>query len=217
VLDGSAELGFANANDQAVFSEAGKILYEDEQNLFGESVAYFLPTGSTTFVDREEDGHRNGPDRLHRVHVYMSRRSGIDASRWLQDSSANLASLEAVQKWKLHLPEPYDNTRPAPPAPGVSHTVGQDRLNIAVAEVAFENARTAKDFFAGSAFKKVLASQASYIDALGAYRVSGFYTFVRDRVITAAGVRGSNAAALIDNLGANNQLTADIRARFVSA
>jgi hypothetical protein len=126
--------------NQAVFSEDGKILYEDEQNLFGESVAYFLPTGSTTFVDREEDGHRNGPDRLHRVHVYMSRRPGIDASRWLQDSS----------------------------------------------------------------------------DALDAYRVSGFYTFVRDRVLTAAGVRGSHTAALIDHLGANNQLTADIRARFVS-
>ena len=60
VLDGSAELGFANAQDQAIFAEAGKILYEDEHNLFGEAIAYFLPTGSTTFVDHEEDGQRNG-------------------------------------------------------------------------------------------------------------------------------------------------------------
>jgi hypothetical protein len=62
VLDGSAELGFASAQDQAVFAEAGKILYEDERNLFGEAIAYFLPTGSTTLVDREADGQRNGAD-----------------------------------------------------------------------------------------------------------------------------------------------------------
>jgi hypothetical protein len=191
------------------------MLYDDEHNLFGESIAYFLPTGSITFVDREEGGQRNGPDRLHRVHVYMSRRPGIDASAWLRDSSAELASMGAVQKWKLHLPQPYDNARPAPPSPAVSHTVGPDRLHVAIAEVAFENARTARNFFAGSAFKKVLAAQATYIDAIGAYRVSGFHTFVRDGVLTAAGVRGSHAAALIDRFGAENQLAAQVREGFV--
>jgi hypothetical protein len=217
VLDGSAELGFANAADQALFAEAGKILYEDEHNLFAEAIAYFLPTGSTTFVDREEDGLRNGPDRLHRVHVYMSRRSGIDASQWLRDTSADLASLDAVQKWKLHLPEQYDNAHPAPPSPYVDHTVGSDRLHLAVAEVAFENARVAREFFASGAFRKVLSAQARYLDSLGAYLVSGFYTFVRDGRATPAGIRGSRAAELIDTLGAVNQLTPAVRSRFVQA
>jgi EthD domain len=217
VLDGSAELGFANAEDQAVFADAGKILYEDEHNLFGEAVAYFLPTGSTTFVDREEDGQQNGSDRLHRVHVYMSRRPGNDSTQWLRDSSADLACLDAIQKWKLHLPEPYDNAHPAPPSPDVDHEVGPDRLHLAVAEVAFENARVARDFFAGAAFKKVLAAQAKHVDAIGAYRVSGFYTFVRDGVATPAGIRGSSAAKLIDDLGAANQLTTAVRQRFVQA
>ena len=217
VLDGSAELGFANAQDQATFAEAGKILYEDEHNLFGEAIAYFLPTGSTTFVDREEDGQRNGPDRLHRVHIYMSRRPGNDATQWLHDTSADLATLDIIQKWKLHLPEPYDNSHPAPPSPDVDHTVGPDRLHLAVAEVAFENARVARDFFAGAAFKKVLSTQAKHIDALGTYLVSGFYTFVRDGKATVAGIRGSRQAQLIDDLGAANQLTPAVRARFVRA
>jgi hypothetical protein len=217
VLDGSAELGFANAQDQAIFAEAGKILYEDEHNLFGEAIAYFLPTGSTTFVDREEDGHRNGPDRLHRVHVYMSRRPGNDAVQWLRDSSANLASLDVIQKWKLHLPEPYDNAHPAPPSPDVDHTVGADRLHLAVAEVAFENARVARDFFASAAFKRVLATQVKHLDAIGAYLVSGFYTFVRDGLATPAGIRGSRPAELIEILGAVNQLTPAVRERFVQA
>jgi EthD domain len=217
VLDGSAELGFANAEDQNAFAEAGKILYDDERNLFGEAIAYFLPTGSTTFVDREEDGVRNGPDRLHRIHVYMSRRPGIDATQWLNDTSADLATLDVIQKWKLHLPQPYDNAHPAPPSADVDHTVGSDRLHLAVAEVAFENARVARDFFAGVAFKKVFAAQAKYVDAIGAYLVSGFYTFVRDGVATPAGIRGSRGAELIDTLGAGNQLTPAVRERFVQA
>lgn len=217
ILDGSAELGFANTEDQNTFAEAGKILYDDERNLFGEAIAYFLPTGSITFVDREENGLRNGPDRLHRVHVYMSRRPGIDATQWLKDSSAELATHDSIQKWKLHLPEPYDNAHPAPPSPEVDHVVGPDRLHLAVAEVAFENARVARDFFAGAAFKNVLAAQATYIDAVGAYLVSGFYTFVRDGVATPAGIRGSRGAELIDALGAVNQLNADIRQRFLRA
>ena len=217
VLDGSAELGFANAEDQGAFAEAGKILYDDERNLFGEAIAYFLPTGSTTFVDREEDGVRNGPDRLHRIHVYMSRRPGIDATQWLNDTSADLATLDVIQKWKLHLPQPYDNAHPAPPSADVDHTVGSDRLHLAVAEVAFENARVARDFFAGVAFKKVFAAQAKYVDAIGAYLVSGFYTFVRDGVATPAGIRGSRGAELIDTLGAGNQLTPAVRERFVQA
>lgn len=217
LLDGSAELGFANVEDQALFAEAGKVLYEDEHNLFGEAIAYFLPRGSTTFVDREEDGQQNGRDRLHRVHVYMSRRAGRDAAQWLRDSSADLASLDVIQKWKLHLPEPYDNAHPAPPSPDVDHTVGPDRLHLAVAEVAFENARVARDFFAGAAFKKVLSAQAKHIDAIGAYLVSGFYTFVRDGIATTAGIRGSRAAELIDNLGAANQLTPSVREQFLRA
>jgi len=214
VLDGSAELGFASLEDQALFSAASHALYEDEHNHFSETVAYVLPAGSRTLVDREEDGLRNGPDRLHRVHVYMNRKSGDDATAWLQDSSAELAGCPSVQKWKLHLPQPYDNARPAPPSPDVDHVVEADRLNLAIAEVGFENARTAREFFDGRAFQKVLTAQSRHLDAIGAYLVTGVYTFVRDGVLTAAGLRGSRPAEIIDTMGAANQLTPDIAQRF---
>jgi hypothetical protein len=210
VLDGSAELGFASEEDQAAFAKAGTILYGDEANFIGEAVAYSLPSGSMTFVDREEDGTRNGLDRFHRVHVYMNRKQGADAARWLSDTSAELSRHELVQKWKLHLPEPYSNERPAPPSPNVSHFVEDDRKNVAVAEVAFKSARTAREFFSYSGFQKMLASQERYIDALGAYLVTGFYTFVRDGQPTAAGVRGSRPAELIEAAGAANQLVPDV-------
>ena len=214
ILDGSAELGFASEARQQIFGAASPILYADERNLFSEAIAYVLPTGSLTMVDREEDGARNGPDRLHRVHVYMNRKPGTDAERWLADSSASLAADPAVQKWKLHLPLPYDNAHPAPPSPDVGHSVEADRVNLAVAEVAFENARAAATFFTGACFQKMLRRQARHLDAMGAYLVTGFYTFVRDGVCTTAGLRGSRAAELIDRVGAANQLGPDIAARF---
>lgn len=214
VLDGSAELGFASEADQARFAEASTILYADERNLFSEAVAYPLPTGSVTFVDREEDGCRNGADRLYRVHVYMNRRPGQDPSKWLANTSADLASLDVVQKWKLHLPTPYDNANPAPPSPDVGHFVEDERLNLAVVEVAFENARVANEFFSGRVFQKMLAAQARHIDALGAYLVTGFYTFVRDGRPTLAGLRGSRSAELIDTIGAANQFAPQIMDRF---
>jgi hypothetical protein len=217
ILDGSAELGFANLEDQATFAEAGTILYGDEANFVGEAVAYALPNGSQTYVDREEDGIRNGPDRYHRVHVYMNRKPGTDASVWLAETSAELAQFEAIQKWKLHLPEPYSNDRPAPPSPNVEHVVEEDRLNLAIAEVAFTSARAAREFFATPAFQKVLANQAQHIDALGAYLVSGFYTFVRDGRPTTAGLRGSRAAELIEAAGAANQLEQAVVSMFTQA
>jgi hypothetical protein len=37
-------------------------------------------------------------------------------------------------------PEAYSNQRPAPPSPNVEHIVEEDRLNLAIAEVAFTSA-----------------------------------------------------------------------------
>ncbi len=214
-LDGSAELGFSSLEDQAAFAAASTILYADEFNLFSEAVAYNLPAGSITYVDREEDAIRNGLDRYHRVHVYLTRKAGTDADGWLRASSAGLARDPAVQKWKLHLPEAYDNAHPAPPSLDVGHEVEDDRLNLAVIEVAFVNARAAREFFATPGFQKMLAEQAAHLDAIGAYLVTGFYTFVRGGHPTPAGIRGSRQAELIDQIGAANQLVPDVARRFV--
>jgi hypothetical protein len=213
-LDGSAELGFASPEDQAVFAEAGTILYGDEANFIGEAVAYTLPTGSRTLVDREEDGTRNGADLLHRVHVYMSRKSGADANAWLTETGREFAKDPAIRKLKLHLAEPYDNEHPAPPSPNVDHLVDPDRLDLAVAEVAFVSARTAREFFEGARFRKTLREQSRYLNALGAYLVTGFYTFMRDGRPTPAGIRGSRQAELIDKVGAANQLHSAVTRLF---
>jgi hypothetical protein len=197
-----------------VFAEAGTILYADEANFIGEAVAYNLPNGSLTLVDKDENATRNGADPFHRIHVYMSRKPGPDTTAWLTETSTALAKHEAVIKWKLHLPEPYDNNNPAPPSPDVEHRVEADRLNLAVAEIAFASPLAAKALFSSPTFKEVLGEQVRYVDAIGIYLVTGFYTFVRDGRPTLAGLRGSRPAELITTLGAVNQLDDRVAARF---
>jgi hypothetical protein len=213
-LDGSAELGFANLAEQAIFAQAGTILYADEANFIGEAVAYNLPNGSITFVDRDADPARNGADPFHRIHLYMSRKPGQDSASWLTETSSALAQHDAVVKWKLHLPDAYDNLHPAPPSPNVDHVVGPDRLNLAVAEIAFASPLAATSLFSSALFKDVLGEQAHHVDALGVYLVTGFYTFVRDGQPTLAGLRGSRAAELITSMGAANQCDAAVMATF---
>jgi hypothetical protein len=215
-LDGSAELGFANLEEQAIFADAGKILYSDEANFIGEAVAYNLPNGSLTLVDRDDDAHRNGPDPFHRIHVYMSRQPGETTSSWLRETSMALARHDSVVKWKLHLPDPYDNDRPAPPSPNVDHTVGHDRLNLAVAEIAFTSPLAARSLFASQQFKEVHDEQFQHVNAVGVYLVTGVYTFVRDGQATLAGLRGSRSAQLIKALGAVNQLEKGVTSMFVA-
>jgi hypothetical protein len=60
----------------------------------------------------------------------------------------------------------------------------------------------------------VLGSQAEHIDALGAYLVTGSYTFVRDGHPTTAGLRGSRPAELIEVMGATNQLEQAVTSMF---
>jgi hypothetical protein len=116
---------------------------------------------------------------------------------------------------KLHLPEVYNNDRPAPPSPNVDHTVDDDRLRLAVAEVAFENARVARQFFATEVFQSALRGQAAHLTAITAFVVTGVYTYVRDGHPTTAGLRGSSQAELIDTMGAANQLEPGIADLFV--
>src|SRR5260370_40738001 len=72
VLDGAAEIGFADIGGQNRYAEASPVLFGDLFHLFEHIVAYSLPQGSHTLVDREADGIPNGPDRLYRLHLHLN-------------------------------------------------------------------------------------------------------------------------------------------------
>lgn len=212
-LDGGVEIGFASKADQDVFNAASHILFADEQNMFAATVAYALPNGSRTLVDRIADPIPNGDDGFDRIHVHFGA-AGDDAhafGTFMTEFARTLAADPAVLKLRLHLPDRYDNAEPAPPAPNVDHLVPAERALIAVIELAFESPPARRAFFESDIFVGTQAAQKANIAHVQAFAVSGVYTYVRDKQLTTAGLRGSCQAQLIERLGANNQVADDVR------
>ena len=183
-LDGGVEIGFHSAEDQALFNEACPILFADEQNMFAATVAYALPTGSATLVDRVAEPTPNADDGLDRIHVHLG--AAHDDATAFRDRLASLAQAlagdEAVLKVRLHLPEAYDNTKPAPPAPNVSHDVPDDRRLIAILELAFASPLDRRTFYASDRFAQAGAGLGEHVAHASAFAVSGVYTYVREVV-----------------------------------
>ncbi len=213
VLDGGVEIGFASAADQEIFNAACPILFADEQNMFAATVAYALPQGSRTLVDRIANPVPNGGEGIDRLHVHfgIGDTDAAGFADFMTQFAQTLAADPAVLKLRLHLPERYDNADPAPPAPDVAHTVPPEREQVAILELAFETPMTRRRFFASDRFTATIDGQKAHIGHVAAFAVSGVYTYVRDGELTVAGLRGSRPAQLIERLGAANQVQDDVR------
>lgn len=212
VLDGMVEIGFASASDQATFKVASPLLFSDEQNIFDESVAYDLPDGSTTFVDRLVDPVPNGAVTIDSAHLHFQARRESDKGfeAYMADYAESLSTLVDVLKVRLHLPSPHDNAEPSPPAPDVEHAVPRARVSLAMIEIAFADPLTRRRVLATPAFEKLQAGQAQHVGRIAAFRTSGIHTYIRDGELTTAGLRGSRAAELIRALGAINQVQPEV-------
>lgn len=211
-LDGGVEIGFASAQDQQRFQEASPILFSDEQNMFEETLAYDLPEGSSTVLNRCNDDRHNGADLFDRLHLHVSPRESLeDLHRYLAtDFQDLLVKADGVLKVRLHLCSPFINDGAHPPAPNVLHTATGARQELAMIEVAFESPVARRRFFNSEQFASSLPGQSAHIAQLKAFAVSGVYTYVSNGLLTTAGLRGSRAAELIEYLGAINQLSPDV-------
>ena len=213
-LDGAVEIGWSSEDDQAAFQQAAHILFSDEQNVFQETAAYSLPSGSTTVVDREADPVRNGADRFDRLHVHFSPAEGQAerlARHLVETFGPRAAASPEVVKVRVHAPEPHDNSTPNPPAPDVEHTVADPRVRLVVLEIAFTDPLARRRFTSSAAHRQTLEEHADLVAAATAFPVSGVFTFVRDGALTTAGLRGSRVAELITDLAAANQVSDEVR------
>ncbi len=213
ILDGGVEIGFADARDQQVFDAASSILFSDEQNMFAATVAYALPHGSRTLVDRIAEPNPNGNDGFDRMHVHLGIGDTDPAAfaTFVTSLAETLAADPALLRVRLHLPDAYDNADPAPPAPAVAHTVPPERERLAILDLSFANPLARRAFFASDRFRATMDGQKAHIGHATAFAVSGMYTYVRDGRLTLAGLRGSRSAQLIERLGAINQVADDVR------
>lgn len=212
-LDGGVEIGFESAADQKQFQEASPILFSDEQNMFDETLAYALPQGSLTLTNSLADERFNGTDTFDRIHIHFSPRESLAQLHAYLKSNLGplLAASDEVVKVGLHLCEPFENDGQHPPAPNVAHFATPVRADLAVMEIAFSSPLARRRFFQSDVFQNTLAEQSRHIAQLKAFAVSGLYTYVRDKSLTTAGLRGSRAAELIEYLGAVNQVQPDVQ------
>jgi hypothetical protein len=214
-LDGAVEIGFGSEEKQQRFKAASHLLFSDEQNVFAETLAYDLPQGSQTLVDVFSDPIPNATQTVDRMHVHFH--PAHDDERAFRNFMNNefaavLASDPAVLKLRLHLPRPYDNEKPNPPAPNVAHHAPPDRVALAMMEIVFASPLARRQFFLAPQFQSTLAGQKQHFRHASPFAVTGVFTYVRNDELTLAGLRGSRTAQLVERLGAVNQDSSSIRA-----
>jgi hypothetical protein len=210
-FDGIAELTFKTVQDRETWFKAAAILMDDEHNLFRKAIGYVAdPGNSRTYVDRIEVGDPNGSQGVIKYHVMLRQQGNNvrDFRRYLTETfAAAVARSEHVHKFRLHLFEPPDTSRPD--AAGVSHSDPPEQLYQAAYEIAFRSGLEREAFFA-SAYAAVTKDLARHVSQVTAFPERSGYAFVYNGRMTLAGRRGSRTAELIAALGATNQVRDDI-------
>ena len=219
-FDGIAELTFRSVADRQTWFDAAGILMDDEHNIFSKAIGYVTEQGnSTTYVDGIEVGDPNGNLDVIKFHVLVRQSPGVssaDFRRYMTDSfAANVARSSKVLKFRLHLFEPPDISRPD--AAGVVHYEPPEKQYQGGYEIAFRNKLDMEHFFASGEYAEAVREQARYVKQVSPFPERAAYTFVYNGQMTLAGQRGSRTAELITDLGATNQLRADIHDLVVGA
>ena len=216
-FDGIAELTFRSIEDRQAWLTAAAILMDDEHNLFRKAIGYLTGSGnSRTYVDRIEDGAPNGSQGVQKYHVMLKMTGPVeDTARsdefrlYLTGTfAASVSRSDHVLKFRLHLFEPPDVSRP--PAAGVEHADPPERLVQAAFEIAFRSAVERELFFSSQAYRDAVKDLARFVRQFIPFPERTGYTFVYDGRMTLAGRRGSRTAECITSIGATNQLRDDI-------
>jgi hypothetical protein len=210
---GIAELTFRSPEDRQTWFQAASILMADEHNIFSKAIGYVTnPGNSKTYVDRIEAGAPNGRLGIVKFHVMVKQREDVSVEAFrkhlTESFAATVANNDLVLKFRLHLFEPPDVSRPD--AAGVAHSEAPEKQYRAAFEIAFKNRLDMETFFASEAYAAAVKDQATYVRQVSAFPERDPYTFVYHGKMTLTGQRGSRTAELITNIGAINQLQDDI-------
>jgi alkylhydroperoxidase/carboxymuconolactone decarboxylase family protein YurZ/limonene-1,2-epoxide hydrolase/catechol 2,3-dioxygenase-like lactoylglutathione lyase family enzyme len=212
-FNGIAELTFQTEADRQTWFKAAAILMDDEHNLFSKAIGYSAIAGnSKTYLDGIPTGDPNGKQGILKFHVMLQKADAISLDefhKYMTDSfAAAVIQSDSVLKFRLHLFEEVDNSRPD--AAGVSHYEPPQKQYQAAFEIAFSNPLEMETFFASKEYAKAVKDQANYVKQLLPFAERTAYTFVYNGKMTLAGQRSSKVANLIEKVGATNQLKSDI-------
>ena len=216
-FNGIAQLTFESEVDRQTWFKSADILMDDERNIFSKAIGYSAIAGnSKTYLDGIPTGDPNGKQGILKFHVMLQKADAISLDefhKYMTDSfAAAVIQSDSVLKFRLHLFEEVDNSRPD--AAGVSHYEPPQKQYQAAFEIAFSNPLQMETFFASKEYAKAVKDQANYVKQLLPFAERTAYTFVYNGKMTLAGQRSSKVANLIEKVGATNQLKSDIVSLF---
>jgi hypothetical protein len=207
--DGFAEIGFFSQGDLEKWLPTTTILFDDEQNVFDKTIAYYCNFNSLTLKDRSSSIVTNGTDGRLFIYWFMQEKASVppqEAGSFLtSELLPALASSASVSRVRYHLLSEHDNTKDNPPAPNVDHFLAREKQHHYLVEFAFENKLEMRQLFVETAFESLAGQMKEFFQAVHAYESSGRYTMVYDGKITLSGLRGASNAELIVETGAINQ------------
>jgi alkylhydroperoxidase/carboxymuconolactone decarboxylase family protein YurZ len=212
-FDGIAELTFETESDRQTWFQTATVLMDDEHNLFRKAIGYNASLGnSKTYIDAIPTGDPNGELDILKFHVMVKKSDAVNVEEfreYMTDSFAPaIVKNDLVLKFRLHLFEEVDNSRPD--AAKVSHYEPQQQQYQAAFEIAFSNPLEMQTFFASQEYATAVKDQAKYVKQINSFPERSVYTFVYDGQMTLAGRRSSRVAELIAKVGATNQLQENI-------
>ncbi len=213
-FDGIAELTFTSVAERQIWFEAAGILMDDEHNLFRKAIGYTTSTGnSITYIDGIPQGDPNGESGVIKFHVMVRKNPAVTVEafrRYLKETFApQVIKHESVLKFRLHLFDAVDNSRPD--AEGVVHSESPESQYHAAYEIAFRNHLERERFFSSSEYAGAIREASYYLQQIRSFPEKTAYTFVYDSQMTLSGQRSSSVAELITGIGAVNQLREDIQ------
>lgn len=212
-FDGIAELTFTTPEEREIWFKAAAILMDDEHNIFSKAIGYNTsPGNSITYVDKIENGTPNGRVGVEKFHCMIRKADGVSMEEFRQyykeKFAPAMAKNERVVKFRLHLFDEVDNTRPD--AAGVAHSELPELNYQAAAEIAFWNRLDLELMLASEEYQELVKEHHKYVKAVKPFPERTAYTFVYDGQMTLAGQRSSSVAQLIMDVGAANQLQDDV-------
>jgi hypothetical protein len=214
--EGIAELTFRSRDDFERWLANAGVLERDEQNVFGEVVAYVASGGrSRTYVDRIPTRVANGPVGVSRYHLLVKRRpeASLDQlAEYLTEVFAPpVAAHPLVLKLRIHVFDPFTQVWESE---NVVNTLPPERIHDAAIEIAFETPLQLARFQASESHAEAVRGQEAVVKQISVFPEREAYSMIQSGEATLLGRRGASIAHTITEAGAVTNYNDDIVALF---
>jgi hypothetical protein len=214
--DGIAELTYRSVADrESWFANAG-VLERDEQNVFGEVVAYLVnERRSRTYVDRIPNRTPNGPLGVSRYHCLVKQQPDVTLEELrehlTQTFAPNVAAHPLVLKLRLHLFDPFEQVWESE---NVENRLPPERIHAAAFEIAFETPLRLVQFQRSDEYAAAIVDQARFVRQISVFPERESFAMIQSGRATLLGLRSASVAQTITEAGAVTNFNEDILELF---